>query len=148
MPSTHTSLHYHLIFSTKGRVASIEPSARARIHAYLGGVIRGIGAVALEVGGTADHVHLLVGLKPTHTLADVLRVLKGDSSKWIHEELGLKDFAWQEGYGAFTVSKSDLDAVRGYVQDQEQHHQKRSFQEEYRALLERHGIELDERYLW
>ena len=148
MPSTHTSLHYHLIFSTKGRVPSIEPTLRARIHAYLGGVIRGTSGVALDVGGTADHVHLVVGLKPTHTLADIVRVLKGDSSKWIHDELGLKDFAWQEGYGAFTVSKSDVDAVRRYVQDQEEHHRKRSFQDEYRALLEKHGIDFDERYLW
>jgi REP element-mobilizing transposase RayT len=148
MASTHTSLHYHLIFSTKARAPAIEPNLRARIHSYLGGVIRGIEGVALDIGGTADHVHLLVGLKPTHTLADVLRILKGDSSKWIHEELGQRDFAWQEGYGAFTVSKSDVDAVRRYVRDQEEHHRKRSFQEEYRALLERHGIEFDERYLW
>lgn len=133
MPSTHTSLHYHLVFATKGRTPSIEPTLHARIHSYLGGVIRGIEGIALDIGGTADHVHLLVGLKPTHTLADVLRILKGDSSKWIHEELGLKDFAWQEGYGAFTVSKSDVDDVRRYVQNQEEHHRKRSFQEEYRA---------------
>jgi REP element-mobilizing transposase RayT len=148
MPSTHTSLHYHLIFSTKERAPSILPDLRGRMHAYLGGVIRGIGGVALDIGGTADHVHLVVGLKPTHTLADVLRILKADSSKCVHEELGVKDFAWQEGYGAFTVSKSDLDAVGKYVQDQEEHHRKRSFQEEYRALLEKHGIDFDERYLW
>jgi REP element-mobilizing transposase RayT len=126
----------------------MESNSRPRIHSYLGGVIRGIEGVALDIGGTADHVHLLVGLKPTHALADVLRILKGDSSKWIHEELGLIDFAWQEGYGAFTVSKSDVDAVRRYVQAQEEHHRKRTFQEEYRALLERHGIDFDERFLW
>jgi len=148
MPSTHTSLHYHLIFSTKDRVPSIQPNLRARMHAFLGGVIRAHDGVALDVGGTADHVHLVVGLKPTHTVADVLRVLKGDSSKWVHEELALQAFAWQEGYGAFTISKSDLASVRRYVQEQEEHHRKRSFQEEYRALLERHGIEFDERYLW
>ncbi|HEX3582207.1 MAG TPA: IS200/IS605 family transposase [Thermoanaerobaculia bacterium] len=148
MPSTHTSLHYHLIFSTKGRVPSMESNSRPRIHSYLGGVIRGIEAVALDIGGTTDHVHLLIGLKQTHALADVLRILKGDSSKWIHEELGLIDFAWQEGYGAFTVSKSDVDAVRRYVQAQEEHHRKRTFQEEYRALLERDGIDFDERFLW
>lgn len=148
MPSTHTSLHYHLIFSTKDRVPPIQPNLRTRMHAYLGGVIRGLAGVALDVGGTADHVHLVVGLKPTHTLADVLRVLKGDSSKWIHEELRLEEFAWQEGYGAFTISKSELPSVRRYVQEQEEHHRKRSFQEEYRTFLERNGIEFDERYLW
>jgi REP element-mobilizing transposase RayT len=126
----------------------MESNSRPRIHSYLGGVIRGIEAVALDIGGTTDHVHLLIGLKQTHALADVLRILKGDSSKWIHEELGLIDFAWQEGYGAFTVSKSDVDAVRRYVQAQEEHHRKRTFQEEYRALLERDGIDFDERFLW
>ena len=148
MPSTHTSLHYHLVFSTKERIPSVHAEIRDRVHAYLGGVIRGIGGTPLEVGGVADHVHLLVGLKPTHVLADVMRVLKGDSSKWLHAELGVRDFAWQEGYGAFTVSKSGVDAVREYVRNQEEHHRKRTFQEEYLEFLEKMGIEYDERYLW
>jgi len=148
MPSTHVSLHYHLVFSTKERVPSIRDDIRDRVHAYLGGVIRGAGGVALEVGGTADHVHLLCGLKPTHALADVLRTLKGDSSKWIHDELRMKKFAWQEGYGAFTVSRSNVEAVRHYVREQEEHHRTRSFQEEYREFLQKHEIEFDERYLW
>src|SRR5215210_1893897 len=104
MPSTHVSLHYHVTFSTKDRVPSIATDVRERIHAYLGGVIRGLGGVPLEVGGVADHVHLLFGLKPSHTLSDVLRILKGDSSRWVHDELRMAKFAWQEGYGAFTVS--------------------------------------------
>ena len=86
MPSTHTSLHYHLVFSTKERIPTIRADIRERVHAYLGGVIRGIGGTPLEIGGVADHVHILVGLKPTHVLADVMRVLKADSSKWIHAE--------------------------------------------------------------
>jgi REP element-mobilizing transposase RayT len=135
------------VFSTKERRPLIHVDIRERVHAYLGGVIRGIGGTPLEVGGIADHVHLLIGLKPTHVLADVLRVLKGDSSKWIHSELGI-DFAWQEGYGAFTVSKSSLLNVREYVRKQEEHHRKRTFQEEYLELLEKMEIEYDERFLW
>jgi REP element-mobilizing transposase RayT len=148
MPSTHLSLHYHLVFSTKERIPSIVDEVRTRIHAYLGGIIRGLDGVPLDVGGTADHVHLVIGLKATHCLADVLRTLKGDSSRWIHDELHLTHFAWQEGYGAFTVSRSSLDSVREYVRGQEEHHRKRSFQEEYRAFLEKHEIEFDPRYLW
>ena len=148
MPSTHVSLHYHLVFSTKDRLPLITDDVRARVHAYLGGVARGLNAVGLEVGGTADHVHLLLGLKPTHCLADVLRTLKGDSSRWIHDNLSLPNFAWQEGYGAFTVSASNVGGVRAYVRDQERHHQKRSFQDEYREFLSKHEIEFDERYLW
>lgn len=147
MPSTHVSLHYHLVFSTKERRPSIHDEVRERIHAYLGGVIRGMDGTPLEIGGTADHVHLLIGLKATHCVADVLRILKGDSSRWIHDDLRLSKFAWQEGYGAFTVSKSNVASVRQYVRGQEEHHRKRSFQEEYLEFLEKHEIEFDERFL-
>jgi putative transposase len=148
VPSTHVSLHYHVIFSTKDRVPTVDSAIRPRVHAYLGGVVRGLGGTPLEVGGTADHVHLLFGLKATHSVADVLRALKGDSSRWIHDELRLTKFAWQEGYGAFTVSKSGVATVREYVKGQEEHHRTRSFQEEYREFLEDYEIEFDERYLW
>lgn len=148
MPSTHVSLHYHLVFSTKERVPSIDAAFRSRLHAYLGGVVRGLGGTPLEIGGVADHVHLLVGLKPTHTLSDIMRVMKSDSSKWLHDEMRQNRFAWQEGYGAFTVSRSNVDGVRTYIAQQEEHHRQRSFQEEYLEFLEKHEIEFDERYLW
>jgi putative transposase len=148
MPSTHTSLHYHLVFSTRERAPLIRTDIRERVHGYLGGVIRGLEGTPLEVGGVADHVHLVVGLKPTHVVANVMRVLKGDSSKWILAELGVPNFAWQEGYGAFTVSRSNVDAVREYVRNQEEHHRKRTFQEEYLEFLQKMEIEFDERYLW
>ena len=96
----------------------------------------------------ADHVHLLVGLRPTHCLADVLEDVKGSSSKWVHDEIGSSRFAWQTGYGGFTVSPSQLEAVRKYILEQEAHHRKKTFQEEYVELLNRSGIEYDERYLW
>ena len=148
MGSTHVSLHYHLVFSTKDRIASIAEPIRDRVHGYLGGIVRGIGGVPLEIGGTADHVHLLVGLKATHTVADVLRAIKGDSSRWVHETFGDSRFSWQEGYGAFTVSRSNLSTVREYIAKQEEHHRKESFQEEYLEFLRKHEIEFDERYLW
>ena len=148
MPSTHTSLHYHLIFSTKERRPQINREIRERIHAYAGGIVRGLGGIPLAVGGVSDHIHLLIGLKPTHALADVLRVLKGDTSRWVHEEVRRIDFGWQEGYGAFTVSRSNVESVRSYILGQEEHHRRRTFQEEYREFLEKHDIEFEERYLW
>jgi REP-associated tyrosine transposase len=108
MPSTHLSLHYHLIFSTKERQRWIKDDWRDRLHAYPGGAVRACGGVAENVGGTADHVHLLIGLRATHRLADVLREIKGSSSEWVHREIHLTRFAWQEGYGAFTVSASQI----------------------------------------
>ena len=106
MSSTHLSLHYHLVFRTKNDEPVITSAWRDRLHAYLGGVIRTLGGAPEAIGGVADHVHLLVGLRATHTLADVLRELKSVSSKWVHEEVGVCSFSWQEGYGAFTVSAS------------------------------------------
>ena len=148
MPSTHTSLHYHLIFSTKGRLRLIRGDWRERLHAYLGGAVRTCGGVAEAVGGTDDHVHLLVGLNATHRLADVLREIKSASSEWAHKEVGAKLFSWQEGYGAFTVSASRTAAVKRYIAGQEEHHRVRKFEEEYLEFLKRGGIEYDEKHLW
>jgi putative transposase len=148
MPSTHTNLHYHIIFSTRDRHPSIHADWRPRLHAYMGGIIRNMEGVALAVGGVADHVHMLAGLKPTHRVSDVLRDLKKRSSAWVHDELGLGKFAWQEGYGAFTVSRSDLGEVTGYINGQEDHHRRRTFQEEYLDFLKTEEITFDEKYLW
>ena len=147
MPSTYLSLHYHLVFSTKNREAIIAPEWRARLHDYLGGTIRGLGGFPEGVGGVADHVHLLVGLKATHCLADVMRELKKASSGWLHEELGLPAFAWQEGYAAFTVSVTSREAVRSYIANQEEHHRVKSFREELVEMLNKAGIDYDPKYL-
>jgi putative transposase len=148
MPSSHVSLHYHLVFSTKNREAWITPTYRERIHDYLGGTVRGLGGVPHVVGGVADHVHVFAGLRATHCLADVLRQLKSESSAWIHNELRLGAFAWQEGYGAFTVSASHLESVRNNVLRQEEHHRIKSFQEEYVEMLKRGMVEYNEASLW
>ena len=147
MPSTFLSLHYHLVFSTQGREPFILSPWRDRLHEYLGGTTRGLGAHIEVVGGVADHVHLLVELRATHTLADFMCELKKTSSKWVHDEIPLKAFAWQEGYAAFTVSASARVEVRRYIENQEEHHRERSFRDELKIMLQRSGVSFDERYL-
>lgn len=147
MPNTFTSLHYHLVFSTKNREPWITGDWKPRLHDYLGGTVNGLDGTIHAVGGIADHVHLLVGLKPTHCLADFIRDLKKDSTRWVKETLGHRQFAWQEGYAAFTVSATALESVRGYVLNQEEHHRVPTFREELIEMLQRAGIAYDERYL-
>ena len=147
MSSTHLSLHYHLVFGTKNHEPPLPPPGATGCTLTLAGLIRTLDGVPEAIGGVADHVHLLVGLRATHTLADVLRETKSVSSAWVHEDVGVSSFAWQEGYGAFTVSPSQLENVRAYIQEQEEHHRTRTFREEYLALLQRSGVEFDERYL-
>ncbi|HYM62794.1 MAG TPA: IS200/IS605 family transposase [Thermoanaerobaculia bacterium] len=148
MPSTHFSLHYHLVFSTKNRYPYIRTEWIDRLHAFLGGCVKTLGGIPKQVGGTLDHVHLLVDLKATHCLADVLRDIKKPTTDWVRKEIGSIKFTWQEGYGAFTVSASNVAAVRRYIENQAEHHRRRSFQEEYCQILEKHGVAYDERYLW
>lgn len=148
MPSTHTSLYFHLIFSTKDRLPLIAKDWKDKLHAYLGGIVRNQKGVALAVGGVDNHIHLLVSLKATHCLSDFMRELKASSSDWAHREIGLKEFGWQVGYGAFTVSPNHLDRVKNYVLNQEKHHQKQTFEDEYVGLLKASGVDYDEKYLW
>ena len=148
MSSTHLSLHVHVVFGAKHQRPLIETPWRSRLHAYLGGAAKTLGVVPEAVGGAADHVHLLLGIRSTHRLADVMRDLKRASSTWIHETIGAKQFEWQDGYGAFTVSASLLETVRNYIARQEEHHRKKTFHEEYLEFLKLSGVEYDERYLW
>ena len=148
MPSTHINLHIHIVFSTKDRMPSIAEDWRARLHAYLGGIVRGLGATPVAIGGTADHVHLLIGLKSSHRLDYLVRDVKADSSEWIHREIGKRLFACQKGYGAFAVSPTNMERVRSYVEKQEDHHKRLTYEEEYVELLRSSGIEYDEQYLW
>lgn len=146
MGSTFFSLHYHLVFSTKNRLPIIRAEWRPCMHSYLGGVIRGMNGVAEIVGGVADHVHLLVSLRPVHRIADILREMKKDSSTWAKENFDSR-FAWQEGYAAFSISPSARDSVTSYIANQESHHLKHSFADELKELLEKAGIEYEEKYL-
>ncbi len=147
MPSTYLSLYYHLVFSTKSREPRIVSSWRSNLHKYMAGIVEGLGGQCEIIGCTADHVHLLVRLRATHTLADFMRELKKASSIWVHEDLQDRAFAWQEGYAAFTVSASAADEVRRYIENQEEHHRDRSFLEELKIMLQRSGVKYDERYL-
>mgnify|MGYP000137024310 CR=1 FL=1 len=147
MPSTHTCLLYHIVFATKDREPLIHASWRARLHEYLGGAVRGLGGTPQGVGGVADHVHLLLGLKPTHCLADLMRELKKSSSSWVAETISVPSFRWQEGYAAFSVSASARLAVQEYIANQEEHHRNKTFREELIEFLKKSGVEYDERYL-
>lgn len=148
MSSTHLSLHCHIIFGTKHQRPLIALDWRSRFHAYIGGALRTLDVVPEAVGGVADHVHLLIGFRATQRLADIMRDVKRASSAWVHETIGDKQFEWQDGYGAFTVSASALERVKQYIADQEPHHRKKTFQEEYVEFLKSSGVEYDERYLW
>lgn len=149
MASTYTDLLYHIVFSTRIRKPSIDDALRPRLFAYLGGVVKRIGGHPLAIGGVADHVHLLIALPADTSIATAVRLVKANSSKWIHEsQQAHASFAWQRGYGAFSVSRSQVETVRRYVERQPEHHRKRSFQAEYLVLLRKHEIAFDERYLW
>ncbi len=146
---SYVSSYLHCVFSTKERRQFITPALRERLWPFLGGIARRNKIKAIEIGGVADHVHLLLSLPPTLSIAKVLQLIKGGSSKWVHETFPEhRLFAWQEKYGAFSVSASRLDKTVQYIKDQEAHHRKMTFQEEFIALLKKHRIEYDERYLW
>ena len=149
MAHTYTSLLIHVIFSTSGRAPLLTDAMRLDLHAYLGGILREMDAVPIAIGGTADHVHLLIRLPANLALADCLRIAKTNSSRWVKERWPQqRKFAWQGGYGAFSVSESRRAAVIRYIRDQAQHHRRISFQDEFLALLKNHRVEFDERYLW
>jgi REP element-mobilizing transposase RayT len=145
--STYLSLHFHIVYSTKNRAPFIKDSWIERLHEYMGGTVTGLGGVPQKIGGVADHVHLLVGLKATHCLADFMRELKKSTTAWVHEQIGLGDFAWQEGYAAFTVSPTARSGVKEYIASQAEHHRVKPFREELIELLHRAEIEFDERFL-
>jgi putative transposase len=147
MGSTYLSLHYHLVFGTKHREPLISADWGPRLHEYLGGTIAGLGGMPQGIGGVADHVHLLVGLKGTHCLADVLREVKKASSSWVNQQIGMKGFAWQDGYSAFSVSATARLGVQRYIAKQEEHHRTKSFREELLEMLAKAEIEYDPRFL-
>jgi putative transposase len=150
MSQSLAQIYLHLVFSTKHRTPHLQdPALRQGMHAYLAGICNNLDSPALIVGGVADHVHLLCRLSKTLALADFLRELKRDSSKWIKDEApALADFHWQNGYGAFSLSPSHVEPLRAYIARQEEHHQRETFQDEFRRLLRKYGIAYDERYVW
>lgn len=149
MGHTATNVLVHFIFSTRNRAPSINSEIESDLHGYLGGIIREIGGEALCVNGIPNHVHILARMPARHSTADVARLIKTNSSRWVHERWPqFKNFSWQTGYGAFSVSESGQAAVREYILHQKEHHCKRSYQEEFRLFLKKNGITVDEQYLW
>jgi len=149
MANTYTSLYYHVVFSTKKRKPLIQTGIRERLWAFLGGIARENKMKALCVGGMEDHIHLLIMAPPTLSPSKMVPLVKGGSSKWIHDTFPqMQDFAWQDGYGVFTVTKSQIPDIIRYIQGQGEHHRVKTFQEEYLLFLQKHRIEYDERYLW
>jgi REP element-mobilizing transposase RayT len=142
-------MYAHLVFSTKGRAPMIGDDWQDRMHEVFGGIVAQRRGILLAAGGMPDHVHLLVSLGREWSVSVLLREVKAGTSRWIHEALPhLSAFAWQTGYGAFSVSVSNLEAVKQYIGDQKRHHQSMTYQDEFRALLSKHGISWDEKYIW
>ena len=149
MPHSYVSNFVHYIFSTKQRFPFIDPELESRLWPYMGGIARENRMRALTIGGTADHVHALVSLPATMSVAKAIQLIKGGSSKWIHDQIPrYRKFAWQDGYGAFSVSASQMDAVIKYISRQKEHHRKRTFEEEFLEFLDKHGVEYDPRYVF
>lgn len=148
MPDSYTNLLYHIVFSTKDRQRLITSEIEPRLYEYIGGIVRGLEGISLELNGTEVHVHLLAKLRPVCALSDVLRTLKANASGWMHEVFPtLEDFSWQRGYGAFTVSQSNVKQVGQYIAKQKEHHTRVSFRDEFIQFLKANDIKYDERYL-
>lgn len=148
MPQSFTSLHYHIVFSTKERRAMITEDIRDRLYKYIGGILDENGCKLLAVGGMPDHIHILASINKELSISAAIRLIKSNSSKWVHETFPKhRSFGWQAGYGAFAVSFSNLDAVKKYIANQAAHHGKVDFKEEFVMLLKRHEIKFEERYL-
>jgi len=149
MAHSFISSLYHCAFSTKGRRRFITADLQARLWPFMGGIARENRMKALVIGGVEDHVHLLLSLPSTLAIAKAIQLIKGGSSRWVHDTFPkLHDFAWQEGYGAFSIGISQVARTIGYIESQVKHHRKRTFQEEFLEFLKKHGIEYDERYIW
>jgi REP element-mobilizing transposase RayT len=149
MAEKYLSLLVHFTWSTAGRAPWLEVDMREDLYSYIGGIMNNKNAKLLAAGGTFDHVHLYASMPSTISIADFVNAVKSNSSRWIHESFArLRTFSWQEGYGAFSVSKSGEGRVVKYISNQEAHHRKRTFKDELLGLLEKHAIPYDKRYLW
>lgn len=149
MAHTFTNLLTHIIFSTKDRMPLLDTEIRPRLFAYMGGIIRELGGVALNINGPMDHVHMLASLPAKFAPSEFIGKVKANSTGWVHKEFSnQRAFSWQVGYAAFSVSHSQKQTIHDYIAKQEEHHRKMSFQEELVAFLKKHEIEYDERYLW
>lgn len=149
MAQSLAKLYIHLIFSTKNRERVLPDDLRPALHDYMGGILRDLGCIAVEINTEPEHTHALFILARTAALSDVVGHLKKGSTNWLQQQRPeLREFHWQNGYGAFSVSQSNVDAVREYIRNQREHHRRQSFEDEFRAILRKHDVEFDERYVW
>jgi REP element-mobilizing transposase RayT len=149
MANTYTQIHIHAVFSVQNRISLINQTWRDRLHQYIASIIQNHGHKVLSIGGMPDHIHVLFGFRPTQSLSDLMQNMKRNSSEWINQEKFVHGrFSWQEGYGAFSYSKSQIPQVANYIERQEEHHKKRTFLEEYRKILTDFGLDYDERYIF
>ena len=144
---SYTNLLYHIVYATKERALLITNALRPRLHEYLGGTVRGLSGIAIEINGTEDNVHILARIHPTISISEFMSKLKSGSSGWVKRQTNGR-FGWQARFAAFTVSESQVERVRRYIRNQQQHHQKHSFEEEFKALLKAHNVDFDPNYLW
>lgn len=147
MPQSLSKIYLHLIFSTKCRQTNIQSNIKAELHAYMGGILNSLGCPVIIVGGMSDHVHLLFCMNRKKSVSDIVKELKANTTIWYKKRIGC-NFAWQRGYAIFSVSQSQVENVLKYIENQEVHHKKQSFKEEYRAFLKGYKINFDETYVW
>ena len=149
MPNTYTQIHIQCVMAVKYRASLIQPAWKEHLHKYITGIVQNHGHKMIAINSMPDHLHLFIGFRPNQSLSDLMRLVKGESSEWINkQQLMPAVFRWQEGYGAFSYSRSHVQTVKDYVMNQEEHHRKRSFLEEYQQFLEQFEIEYDERYIF
>lgn len=149
MANTYTEIHIQFVFAVKRRDGLIHSSFKNELYQYITGIIKNHNHKLLAINGMSDHIHIFIGMRPTQSISDLLQDIKGNSSKWINEKKFLKvKFEWQEGYGAFSYSKSQVNSVINYIKNQEQHHTAKTFREEYLEFLKLYEVEYDERYIF
>jgi REP element-mobilizing transposase RayT len=149
MPNTYTQIHIQCVFAVKYRASVIEPNWKETLHRYITGIVQNHDHKVIAINSMPDHVHLFFGFRPNQSLSELMRLVKGESSEWINnQKLTPSIFRWQEGYGAFSYSRSQIKTVCGYIENQEEHHKKRTFLEEYRRFLNQFEVEYDERYIF
>ena len=148
MPQSLSNVLVHLVFSTKNREPFISKDIRSRLHGYIVGILNHLKSPSFQTGGVEDHIHILFTLNRTTTIAEIVEEVKKSSSKWMKSDACVAEFAWQAGYGAFSIGESQVETVVRYIQNQEEHHRKITFQEEYRKFLERYNVTYDEKYVW
>ncbi|MDY0082800.1 MAG: IS200/IS605 family transposase [Ignavibacteriaceae bacterium] len=148
MANTYTQIYLHIVFAVQNRISLIKPEWRDELYKYISGIIQNNGHKLISINGTSNHLHIALGYKPHQLIPDLLQDIKGSSSKWINEKRFVNGkFSWQQGYGAFSFSNSQIDSVVKYINNQEQHHKKKTFREEYIALLKNYKIQFDEKYI-